>query len=125
MTDQTTERTLRWADRTNLLLSLVPSALLLVQVCEAISLRLSLGHWPLVYRDEARGFSALLHLATFLLVILLAVGTLPWLISLHAVKIGDGRRRVLVRVAEFIGGLAALWIIARLNPFGFPEWWAD
>jgi hypothetical protein len=112
-------------DQTNRLLTFMPAALVGAMACDAASLRLSLGHWPVMYRDEAVGISALLDAVTIFLLLATIWGAPPWLLSLYAVNARRGRRAVMVRIAGFVGGIAVLFVIAHVNPYGFVEWWLD
>ena len=119
-------RVLRTAAVFNLCLSLLPVLLIVCFVAQAAWVRGTLGHWPVVYRDDATGVvAAWLHGQTSwgLLVVLYTVPV--WFISLAAPWKRGGRRWLIRHSAFFLGAIAVLIVVNIINPFGFPEWWLD
>ena len=116
----------RIGEGANQLLSWSAVVLIALFVGEAAWLRATLGHWPVVYRDQAEGAVATaFEASTSWLLVGLFFATPVWGVSLVAVAILMGRRTVLQRIVLFAGSAGLLMAAAILNPFGFPEWWAD
>jgi hypothetical protein len=93
---------------------------------EAASLRLVLGHWPVVYRDQPTGLlTGALDMATSFLVTLLFLGSPVWLASLWPVWLQGRERGVIRSVVPLLASAAILLAAVMVNPWGFPEWWLD
>lgn len=117
---------LRTAAVLNLCVSILPGVLIVLFVAEAAWVRGTLGHWPVVYRDDATGVvAAWLHsLASW--GVLTVVYSVPlWIISIAAPWKSGGRQWLIRHSALFLGAIAVLIVVNLINPFGFPEWWLD
>ena len=117
---------LRTAAIFNLCVSLLPSVLILVFVAQAAWVRGTLGHWPVVYRDDATVVVAgWLDRVTSWGVLAVLYSVPVWLISLAAPWKSGGRLWLIRHSSLFLGAIAILLVVDVLNPFGFPEWWLD
>lgn len=110
----------------NLCLSVAPVCLIGLFTVEALWLRFTLGHWPVVYRDLATGTVAtVLEWLTTAGLLVVFFGFPVWALSLVAAWGDGGLRRVLLRTGTYLGGIGILLLVNVMNPFGFPEWWLD
>jgi hypothetical protein len=114
--NEVVNRTLSWA----------AAVLLALFVAEAIWLRVMLGHWPVVYRDEPVGLvTTALEIATSLLSFGLFFGMPLWILTLGGVTWCSGLRRAAQRCGVFLGAIGTILLLGRLNVLGFAEWWLD
>jgi hypothetical protein len=119
-------RFLRLADLTNLAFTWATVLLVTLLVCEALWLRATLGHWPVVYRDPVDGvLGNVLDASTSWLLVTLFFGFPLWAVSIVALLCTIDRKEAATRFFTF--GLCAVLILGawQFNPMGFPEWWLD
>ena len=89
-------------------------------------MRVSLGHWPVVYRDVATGpIGVALEALTSWVLMGLIFGSPVLFLLLLASWALHGPRRVALQATVLVGCLALLVAAVVVNPFGFPEWWLD
>jgi hypothetical protein len=110
----------------NLFLSLLPIVLLALFVLLAAWMRSTLGHWPVVYRDETTHGPALwLAMTIGRLAPALPLSIPLWALSLVGPWKWRGGVTLLTHFALYAGGIGLLILCATANPFGFAEWWFD
>lgn len=120
------QRLLRAGEIVNRILSWSAPLLIVLFLVEALWLRGSLGHWPVVYRDQANGaVAAALEASTGCLAVGLFLAAPIWAVSLVCVAFLRGRGTAMRRLVLFAGSAALIVAGVVLNPVGFPEWWLD
>jgi branched-subunit amino acid transport protein len=123
---QMTNFLLRCSDHVNRVLTYAPYALLAALLAQALWMRSTLGRWPVVYTDEARGLVATaLDASTVYLAVVILLGLPVWALSLLAVALLSGKRALLNRVVFFLGALSLLLAAQHWDVTGFMSWWLD
>jgi hypothetical protein len=125
-------RSWRWFDvivvQTSRILSLVPLALLVLLVSHALHVRLFLGRWPVVYRDEPDSFLLNVHQRA---IIAAAFATYFGMPVWAAAVVGRVARRqapareLATQIGCIAAGLGGLALLAAVDPTGYFEWFID
>lgn len=101
-------------------------ALIGLFLLQALWMRFTLGHWPVVYRDVAEGPVAVaLEALTSWSVVGLIVGSPVLFLLLLASWALYGPRRAVIQATVLVACAALLVAAVVVNPVGFPEWWLD
>src|SRR5262245_39542558 len=108
------------------IITFVPYVLLISFLTLAISARLSLGHWRVVYRDSFQyGAIPVLESITILKAFLVFVSPVVWIIT-GTILIQPGKREALKsRAIIYLLGLVVLLALNWSDPTGFFEWFWD
>jgi hypothetical protein len=106
-----------------------PVALLVFLLLHAIHVRLYLGRWPVVYRDEPQSLLLSIHeygliAPTFYLCLF---GVPTWLLGwtvLLACRLAPAKRFTW-QLAFIVVGLLGMVLLATYDPTGYMEWFVD
>jgi hypothetical protein len=111
------------------ILAAAPGAFTTFLILHAAHVRLYLGRWPVVYRDNPSTLLLRLHeyglLAPSFYFALFGVPL--WFLLSVVLAFGGGRpRRAVVRQALLIAAaLSVLFLVGKLDPTGYIEWFLD
>lgn len=107
-------------------LGVFPWLALAVLLLGAAAVRVSLGHWPVVYRDDPQGALASLATCASLLSLVASRAVAPLVIIALAARRFHGLGPVLDRwgLSALIGALVC-HIVERSDPFGYVTWLFD
>jgi hypothetical protein len=106
-----------------------PAAFLAILLLHALHVRAYLGRWPVVYRDDPQ--TLLLQIHEYGLLVPALWGSLfgvpLWLLS-GAILAATGLLRWRVFRGQLwliLAGIAAVMLLAKLDPTGYVEWFLD
>jgi hypothetical protein len=117
---------LRVGDLVNRCLTYVPIARVALLAFLAAWMRLILGRWPVIYRDNPTGpVATVLSASTVYLLVVACFGLPLWAVTLACTGFLRGRRALTHRALVF--GVAACVVVGIMwwDPRGFINWWLD
>ena len=122
----------RWFDaivvQTSRILSLVPLAVLVLVVSHALHVRLFLGRWPVVYRDEPDSFLLNVHARAIIAGVFATYYGMPAWAAAVVVGVVRGQapaREIAAHIAGIAAGLGGLLLLAAVDRTGYFEWFID
>ena len=109
-----------------MLLTALPLAAAAAFLVFFLHIRLTLGRWPVVYRDDPRGWLISVEEVLATLTYLAAVAAVAlWPIASGLTGLFLGRAIFLRRLVVFLAGWVLLYVLFSFDPTGSVEWFLD
>lgn len=117
---------LRFLNKGNMLATFIPGITLVTFILYAIAAWVSLGHFPIVYRDNPTGILfSVLEIYSGILMLLCGLSLPCWIVSAAMIRPFQNAKIIKVRALVYVLGWVTFVAFWHFDPLHFIGWYFD